>query len=110
MNEPKRRGRPPKVAAIEQAACPECGQVVGHADDCPVGLGVPVTPLQVAIAKAKEAVMAPAVWDEGLRRQAQAYANRVWAGQSVSLPRAERLRRVKSALEGQGMSMEGVNL
>jgi hypothetical protein len=91
MNEPKRRGRPPKVAAIEQAGCPDCGQVVGHADDCPVGLGVPAV-------------------DEFARRQAQAYANRIWAGQSVSLPRAERLRRVKSALEGQGMSMEGVNL
>lgn len=98
MNEPKRRGRPPKVAAIEQAACPECGAVGRHEDDCPVGMGVP------AVAPA-----APAV-DEFARRQAQAYANRIWAGQSASLNRAERLRRVQSALEGQGMSMEGVSL
>lgn len=94
MNEPKRRGRPPKVAAIEQAICDECGEVGRHADDCPVGMGVPA---------------APAV-DEFARRQAQAYANRIWAGQSASLNRAERLRRVTAAIEAQGMSMEGVSL
>lgn len=91
MNEPKRRGRPPKAAAIEQANCTECGEVGRHEDDCPVGMGVPAV-------------------DEFARRQAQSYANRIWAGQSVSLNRAERLRRVQSALEGQGMSMEGVKL
>lgn len=98
MNEPKRRGRPPKAAAIEQATCTECGEVGRHEDDCPVGMGVPVV-----------APAAPAV-DEFARRQAQAYANRIWSGQSVSLNRAERLRRVTAAIEAQGMSMEGVSL
>jgi hypothetical protein len=41
---------------------------------------------------------------------AQAYADRVWAGQSESADRPWRLQRVKEALEGQGMSMEGVVL
>jgi hypothetical protein len=40
----------------------------------------------------------------------QAYADRVWAGQSESVPRVERIRRVKLALEGQGLSFEGVEL
>jgi hypothetical protein len=42
--------------------------------------------------------------------EAQAYAQRVWSGQSVSVPRVERLRRVAAALEAQGLSMEGVSL
>jgi hypothetical protein len=66
MNEPKRRGRPPKV--LEAA---------------------PIT--------------------EGVSLE-QAYANRVWNGQSPSLPYGERWYRVKLALEAQGMSMDGVVL
>ena len=41
---------------------------------------------------------------------AQAYAMRIWSGQSVDLPRAERVRRVAAGLEGQNMSMDGVEL
>lgn len=67
MNEPKRRGRPPKTAAEQIATVP--------ASD-----------------------------------MAQAYALRVWQGQSESLPRSHRVARVKAALEGQGMTMEGVEL
>jgi hypothetical protein len=93
MNEPKRRGRPPKLlqptepnAKAEGAECVDCGQAVGHYDDCPVGMGVlPVS-------------------------AAQAYAMRVWEGQSVSLPRKERIERVKRALEGQNLPFEGVEL
>lgn len=44
------------------------------------------------------------------REAAQAYALRVWSGQSTDLPRNERMRRVALALEGQGMSMDGVSL
>lgn len=79
MNEPKRRGRPPK-ALIEGAdvAAPEVEE-----------------PQPTVPADASEA---------------QAYALRVWHGQSVSLPRNERTARVKRALEGQGMSFEGVTL
>lgn len=69
MNEPKRRGRPPKL------------------------LELPVVDVQ------------PQSIDP-----AQAYANRVWSGQSDHVPRNERLERVRKALEGQGLSMEGVVL
>ena len=41
---------------------------------------------------------------------AQAYALRVWNGQTDTLPRNERMRRVALALEGQGLTMEGVVL
>lgn len=67
MNEPKRRGRPPKAAA-EQAEQTEM---------------VELSP-------------------------SQAYADRVWAGQSTSLPRAERIARCIAALEGQGLPTDGL--
>lgn len=41
---------------------------------------------------------------------AQAYAMRIWSGQSQDVPRAERVRRVAAGLEGQNMSMDGVEL
>ena len=105
MNEPKRRGRPPKAktepnARVEGAAlpvgCAECGQAVGHYDDCSVGMGVGLAEHVAVI----QAAINPA----------QAYASRVWHGQSPDVPRAERLERVKRALDGQGLSMEGVEL
>jgi hypothetical protein len=53
---------------------------------------------------------APVDVDVFARRQAQAYARRVWDGQSPSLTRHERLGRIADALKAQGMSMEGVEL
>lgn len=50
-----------------------------------------------------------AVVDADLAR-AQDYASRVWAGQSPSESRTWRLERVRLALEGQGLSMDGVVL
>lgn len=41
---------------------------------------------------------------------AQAYAMRIWEGQSPDVPRAERVRRVAAGLEGQNMSVGGVEL
>jgi hypothetical protein len=41
---------------------------------------------------------------------AQAYANRVWHGQSPDIKRAERIERVKRALAGQNLPFEGVTL
>lgn len=76
MNEPKRRGRPPK-------AIPEWPEAVDK--EVAASLGVPVD-------------------------AAQAYANRIWAKQSVSLSRHERLGRIAAALQAQGLSMEGVEL
>jgi hypothetical protein len=42
--------------------------------------------------------------------RAQAYALRVWSGQSIDAPRAWRIERVKLALEGQNLPFEGVVL
>lgn len=81
MNEPKRRGRPPK-ASIEGADVPVVIERIEPSADAP---------LQQVFA-------------------AQAYANRVWSGQSPSLPYGERWYRVKVALEAQDMSMDGVVL
>lgn len=43
-----------------------------------------------------------------LRERAQAYAIRVWSGQSDSVGRNERIRRVKAALEGQSLPTDDV--
>ena len=45
-----------------------------------------------------------------LPNAAQAYADRVWAGQSISALRSWRIERVKAALEGQGLPFDGVEL
>lgn len=42
--------------------------------------------------------------------RAQAYAMRVWSGQSDSVGRSERVRRIKAALEGQNLPFDGVRL
>ena len=47
---------------------------------------------------------------EGEQSEAQAYARKVWAGQSDSLSSHERMGRIRAALEAQGLSMEGVEL
>ena len=39
---------------------------------------------------------------------AQAYALRVWSGQSVDVPPAERKERVMNALRGQNLSTDGI--
>jgi hypothetical protein len=81
MNEPKRRGRPPK-ARIE-------------------GADVPAQP---------EPMLMDNKPGEFERRQALAYALRIWHGQSPDLSRHEREGRIRDALKAQGMSMEGVEL
>jgi hypothetical protein len=88
MNERKKPGPKPK--------CKECGRKEGegHYDDCPVGMGV--QPVDNA--------------GEIARRQATGFARKVWASQSDSLPRKDRLERVAKALEKRGMSMDGVDL
>lgn len=91
-DQPKRRGRPPKAKP-----CAECGQTVGHYDDCSVGLGV-------------MGGNTPEISPPSVDPRAQAYALRVWNGQSHSETRTWRMERVRLALEGQGLSMEGVEL
>jgi hypothetical protein len=129
MNEPKRRGRPPKAKLLQPSEpnakvegadapkCPECGWVVGHYDDCPVGMGVDhptyvdvdgvvhQSSTMLGIKREIEAALL-----DGLHQQAQAYALRVWNGQNRDLPRSERLDRVRRALEGQNLPFEGVVL
>jgi hypothetical protein len=95
MNEPKRRGRPPKVKAISEPHIN--GDDSRQPEDVlPVKAEGVVVPGKDALVTAYEA--------------AQAYALRVWSGQSETIPRKERLVRVARALEGQGLSMEGVEL
>jgi hypothetical protein len=123
MTEPKRRGRPPKAkpnAQVEGAnvGCAECGRAVGHYDDCPVGMGVEPAKAKFSTFSPKPGSGRPIAPGESIEvyrdpfdvKLAQAYALRVWNGQSPDVPRAERLRRVKIALDGQGLSMEGVVL
>jgi hypothetical protein len=79
MNEPKRRGRPPKV-----------------------------TPGTVPVINGHGAVVPGA--DALVTTFAQAYANRVWSGQSITADRPWRIARVMEALEGQNLPTEGVVL
>lgn len=96
MNEPKKRGRPSRAElearmTIRQDLTPEAMSGIG-----PEGFD------RAPYYSGNESEFA--------RRQAQAYANRMWAGQSTDLPRAVRVDRIKTALEAQGLSMEGVQL
>lgn len=113
MTERKKPGPKPK--------CKECGRKEGegHYDDCPVGMGVTVLTVTVSgtapmpTARQVDALAARVAElraDSAMTQAARAYALRVWEGQSINVPRAERLRRVALALEGQGLSMEGVVL
>jgi hypothetical protein len=106
MTEPKRRGRPPKAKLLQPTepnaveGCAECGQAEGHYDDCGTGLGA-----SAGVASIKEEMRA------GIEiAMAQAYALRVWHGQSADVTRAEKIRRVKLALDGQNLPFEGVEL
>jgi hypothetical protein len=42
------------------------------------------------------------------RERAQAYAMRIWSGQTAEMKRAERIRRCEVALKGQGLPTDGV--
>lgn len=103
MNEPKRRGRPPK-----SKPCADCGQVEGHYDDCPVGVGAPKREM-LDIESDIDTFDRPPFVAQRVS-PAQAYADRVWCGQSPDTPRAWRVERVRLALEGQGLPFEGVVL
>ena len=115
MTEPKKRGRPSKadIAAREAAkACPECAQTVGHYDECPVGLGVGLVSMttEQVVDDIQRGVCVMLSVEETARQVAQAYAMRVWNGQSIDAPRAWRIERVKQALEGQNLPFDGVIL
>jgi hypothetical protein len=94
MNEPKRRGRPPK-ARIEGADVVALPVVDAHIESIKL-------PLATSLAKIEAAQRDVSA--------AQAYALRVWNGQSPNVPRNERIRRVMAALNGQNLPTEGVEL
>lgn len=94
-------------ADAQDNACLDCGRPAGagHYDDCPVGLGV-----GMEITRIEPETPSPLSQYMTEIARAQTYAQRVWDGQGYDVPRAEKLRRVALALEGQGLSMEGVSL
>ena len=98
MNEPKKRGRPSKaeIAAREANARVEGSEWV-------------VTDIKVEGPVVVETVHLNPETHTPLQ-SAQAYALRIWAGQSPSELRSWRIQRVKEALEAQGLSFEGVEL
>lgn len=116
MTEPKKRGPKPK--------CKECGRKEGegHYDDCSVGMGVVPHPMEGCRhcgRKEGEQHRVGCAIGEGVDLSAitpcvsaaQAYAMRVWSGQSPTvMPRSERINRVKLALEGQNLPFDGVTL
>lgn len=106
MNEQKRRGRPPKT---EQPSRLE--ETVAAFTDA-TGIVKPAsTPLILAVMDghalmSETGAVADAQWTEVSR--AQAYALRVWSGQTDTIPRNERVRRVNAALAGQGFTDEQI--
>lgn len=95
MNEPKKRGRPAKVLA---ATVPVINSDTSREPE-------DVMPAKEAWA----AVIAPTL-AQAEKSLAQAYALRVWNGQSPDAPRPWRIERVRLALEGQNLPFEGVQL
>ena len=71
-----KRGRPPKVAAVEPTIQPDSD--AGHVIDA----------LRYAC--------------EGARRTTREYAMRIWNGQSPDLPVSDRVARINAALLAQG--------
>jgi hypothetical protein len=97
-----------RIEGQDAPSCPECGRVVGHYDDCSVGMGV-LPPVREPVTNAM-ADKALEILSKAADPKAQAYAERVWNGQNRDIPRGERLDRVRRALEGQNLPFEGVVL
>lgn len=94
MTEQKRRGRPPKANPEDLS-----------------GLVREVTAAMPRLSMDDPAVASVVAELTGDKTSAaQAYADRVWAGQSISALRSWRIERVKAALEGQGLPFDGVEL
>ena len=101
MTEQKRRGRPPKRERLDVEAD------IGTLDRPPYVAAWP----EVALIRAemRRGVELAAIGASAIN-PAQAYADRVWAGQSPSALRSWRVERVKAALEGQNLPFDGVEL
>lgn len=112
MNEPKKRGRPSKAEVAARAA--SNAQVEGGDAVQP---SISTDAVVEGGLAGERAPTLPEGWVEAIHcplgaevSPAQGYAMRVWYGQSPSEDRAWRISRVREALEGQGLSMEGVEL
>lgn len=106
MNEPKKRGLPPKVAVIEEPMVVSAtSEAVAKADVKFDGSAFEGRSLSE---QRKQLAQDLKTW--AIQAAAQAYAERVWSGQSPDVSRKERLERVRKALEGQGLFMDGVTL
>lgn len=107
MNEPKRRGRPPK------AKPPETERFLSHLDELSKSHPEYIAELNEPAAEMMKPMGVVVPGKDALvtaYEAAQAYALRVWSGQSPDVPRPERIRRVQRALEGQNLPFEGVEL
>jgi hypothetical protein len=105
--QPKKRGRPSKadIAARTQSHVVN-GDTSRQPEDVMAALPNPAFVPQYVKDMDNE-VIDKAMAD---RERAQAYALRVWGGQSASLPRAERFKRVMAALNGQNLPTDSVRL
>lgn len=111
MNEPKRRGRPPKAKPVVEQLPNSVPHINGYVElrigDTPVELTQ--SQLDVGMATlAKSIDHAVLASNDDRVERAQAYAMRVWKGQSVDLKRTERIERIKRALADQGLPTDGV--
>lgn len=107
MNLLKKRGRPSNAEIAAREAQPSPGFVLGMTEQAAKSM----TPSMVQkLTSAAAELRADVALASSAAERAQAYAMRVWAGQSDGLGRGERVARVRRAVEGQGLSMEGVRL
>jgi hypothetical protein len=99
MNEPKKRGRPTNAEIAARDAAKQLPNSVPAINGDTSG--------QLERVEDERATEAPPASD--LRERAQAYAMRVWSGQSVNVGRAERIARCERALIDQGLPADGVS-
>jgi hypothetical protein len=109
MSEPKKRGRPSKADIAARNARVEGDDYTERL------LRGEVTPAEKFDRHRADLDRAgydldTLAFEGDLVTKAQAYALRVWNGQSRDADRAWRIQRVKEALAGQGLSFEGVQL
>lgn len=132
MNEPKKRGRPTKAESEAKAALLKAPAIAQQLADSEALISAPNfaaveipgdTPFyrrekseeDKALDDALTASFAaipredtPVIHDAKERALAQAYAERVWSGQSADIKRAERIARCEAALQGQNLPTDGI--
>ena len=107
MNEPKRRGRPPKDKGEQWLAD---RMAAGLAADAGITFDAGDDRIPPVFVEERTPAGVIVITETPQPERAQAYALRIWAKQSISLSHHECLGRIAAALEAQGLSMEGVVL